>query len=80
MAILTVEAESFVAANALCLALSGFEAELADDEGCRVRVVLHGGDGEMVALLNTIQRHVTDRMEGPALIGLNGSSYTLSPA
>jgi hypothetical protein len=81
MRTLTIEAASPESACALYRAVSGFLAEIVenDDGTSSVTITLSGADGEIAAVLAAIQRHVTERSTGPAVIGLDGTRYTLEP-
>jgi hypothetical protein len=76
---LTITAVTRESARGLCEALSAFDVELfeGDNGPSTVEVRLGGGDREVVDVLNAIERHVTERKAGPAMIRLNEHDYTL---
>jgi hypothetical protein len=75
---LTVDAKTRESADALYAALSAFRAEITggDGDGYRVTVELRN-DREVVSILDVLMRHVSDRSDGPARVGLDGRKYTL---
>jgi len=77
---LTVAASSLEVAQGLSDALSGFHPEIvgSEDEGYQVRVSLAGGDGQIIAILDALERHVTER-HAPARVQFDGRSYVLHP-
>jgi hypothetical protein len=80
MQTLTIAAASPESARALLEALSQFRVELLGDDavGYEVTVKLGGSDREIVAVLNAIERYVTDRSSSAQIL-LNGRSYVLHP-
>ena len=68
-------------ARGFCRALSRFDAKFEQDEQgvCIVVITLHGNE-EIVGVLNAIERHVSARDDGPAMIGLDGDSYVMEPS
>ena len=59
-------------------ALSAFRAELLENGDGRCEVTVHlGGDSEVVAVLNALERHVAKRANGPARMDFNGRSYVM---
>jgi hypothetical protein len=79
MRTLTIEAASLQSARNLYEALSEFKVELIEyeEDRHRVSVDLSGGDRHIVRVLDAVERHVTERGDGPARLGLDGRSYTL---
>lgn len=77
----TIQARSVSSARGMLRALSAFHAELveADDGGAQVTVELSGGDREIVAFLNALERYINERDAQPARIELNGHSYVMHP-
>jgi hypothetical protein len=82
MQTLTIEATSLESAQGFYEALAGFNVELIQGEGgvYRVELTLGNGDKDTLAALNAIERHVSARNDGPALIEIGGTNYTLDPA
>jgi hypothetical protein len=77
---LTIHAASPASGRAMLAALSGFRAELLESaDGCEVVVSLGRDDSEIVAVLNALEQHITERASGPARIDLNGRSYFMHP-
>jgi hypothetical protein len=78
---LTIRAANPESGHAMLAALSGFRAEMLQDaDGCEVIVTLGNGDGEIAAVLSTLERFVTERSSGPARVELNGRPYAMHPA
>jgi hypothetical protein len=74
---LTIYAASPESALAMLDVLSSFGARL---EGWREIVIpLTGGDREIVAVFNALEKYVTERDGGPAHLELNGRSYVMHP-
>jgi hypothetical protein len=59
-------------------ALSAFRVEMLEDGdgSCEIAVRL-GSDSEVVAVLNALERYVTERANGPARMDFNGRSYVM---
>jgi hypothetical protein len=78
---LTVEAKSLDSARGLYEALAAFEPKLtrSEQKGFQVTVEL-GTDRQMIAVLDEIERHVSERQAGPARVELDGRNYTLNPS
>jgi hypothetical protein len=78
---LTIQAASHESARSLLGALTEFEAELIETLDGRWEVVVNlgRGDREVVAVLNALEAHVTQRARGPARLELNGRSYVMHP-
>jgi hypothetical protein len=78
---LTIEATSLEYARGFYEALTGFEVELVQgDHGVyRVKLMLGSGDKDTLAALSAIERYVSARNDGPALIEMGGANYTLDP-
>ena len=76
---LTVDASSKEVAQGLFSALAGFSPEIVGraDGGYQIVVALGGRDAQIIAILSALERHVTERGNGPAKIDLAGRSYTL---
>jgi hypothetical protein len=76
---LTVAAKNLQSAEALHSALAEFDAELQQSEhnGYCVVVSLKGPERRIVDVLDTLQKHVADRDDGPARVDLDGRSYTM---
>jgi hypothetical protein len=76
---LTVDASTNEVAQGLFSALAGFWPEIVEraDGGYQLVVALGGGDEQIIAILSALERHVTERGDGPAKIELAGRSYTL---
>jgi hypothetical protein len=76
---LTVAAKNLQSAQALHGALAEFDAELQQSEpnGYSVVVSLRGPERRIVDVLDALQRHVTDRNDGPARVDLDGRKYTM---
>lgn len=81
METLTIQAASAESARGMLAALSVFEAELVETPDGRREVVvtLAGNDSEIVAVLNALERYVTERASGPARVELNGRAYVMEP-
>jgi hypothetical protein len=77
---LTIGASSLIVAQRLHGALSEFQPEVLDgDDGAyQVTVSLREGDSEILAILDALERHVTER-QSAARVQLNGHSYVLQP-
>jgi hypothetical protein len=78
---LTIEAKSLESAQALYSALSGFRPELRarEADGYWVTVDVGGSDQEIVAVLDALVRHVSERADGPAHVVLDGRQYSVHP-
>jgi hypothetical protein len=76
---LTIKAVSPESGRAMLAALSGFHAELLEAADGSEIVVTMDGDSEIVAVLNALERHVTERKSGPAQVELDGHSYVVHP-
>ncbi len=76
---LTVGASSLQVAQGLYGALAEFHPEIigGDGQGYEVRVSL-AGERQIVAILDAIEGHVTER-QSAALVQLDGRSYTVHP-
>jgi hypothetical protein len=78
MRTLTVDVVGLESAVGLCSALSAFRPHLIEGENqIRVKVDLSGGNADIVAILNAIERHVRSRDDGPASLALDGQAYML---
>jgi hypothetical protein len=79
MRAITVEARSLDSARGFCDALAQFHPQLtgSDAGSYRVSVELGESDSEIVALLDALEKHVTERATGPARVELDGRHYTL---
>lgn len=77
---LTITAASHESARQFCAALAGFQTELEDTEaGALVTVTFSGARREMLAVLRALEECVSQRAEGPAVVGLGDQTYTLHP-
>jgi hypothetical protein len=80
---LTIHPMTHDSALGLLSALAGFDAELSENDGAWEIVVTFGanggGDREIVAVLNALERHVNERAGGPARVQLNGHTYLMQP-
>jgi hypothetical protein len=76
---LTVDASTNEVAQGVYSALAGFWPEIVErpDGGYEVVVALGGSDTQIIEVLSALERHVTERGNGPAKIDLEGRSYTL---
>jgi hypothetical protein len=74
---LTIGASSLIVAQQLHGALSEFQPEVLDGT-YQVTVSLREGDSEILAILDTLERHVTER-QSAARVKLNGHRYVLHP-
>jgi hypothetical protein len=74
---LTIEAGPLPVAHGLYSALSEFHPELVgdDSQGYRITVELGSNDARIIAVLESIQAHVTARDNGPARMDLEGHRY-----
>jgi hypothetical protein len=77
---LKIFAASPESARALMDALAEFDAELIEtsDGGSEVMVALRGSGREAVAVLNALERFVTER-ERSARLTLDGREYVMHP-
>lgn len=76
----TIRAASFASGRAMITVLSAFDAELVSDDDGNYRVaVTLGNDREIVDVLSTLERYVSDRQSGCERIVLNGREYTIYP-
>ena len=73
---LTVDVVGLESAVGLCSALSAFHPHLIKDEN-QIRVKVTGGNADIVAILNAIERHVRSRADGRASLTLDGQAYIL---
>jgi hypothetical protein len=78
---LTIAAASLDSARALLDCLGGFQAEIVKSEGgdYEVRVSVES-DRDINNALGAIDRHVTERADGPARLDLDGRHYLIAPA
>jgi hypothetical protein len=76
---LTIEASSLTVATGLMNALAEFRPESTAKEFGRyqVSVDLASSDEQIIAVLNALEEHVSERNDGPARVELNGHSYTM---
>jgi hypothetical protein len=81
METLTIQAASAESARGMLAALSVFEAELVESADGRREIVVSLGrdDSQIVAVLNALERYVTERASGPARVELNGRTYVMEP-
>jgi hypothetical protein len=75
----TVEARSLDSARGIRDALFQFRPQLtgSDEEGYRISIELGEADSEILAVLNALEQHVTERAAGPARVELDGRGYMM---
>lgn len=77
---LVLRAASLESARGFCAGLAEFGATLVKTENGLYQVgIPFSGDREIVAVLNALEKHVTQRGEGPARLELDGRTYMLEP-
>ena len=76
---LTIDASTNEVAQGLYRALASFWPEIVarPEGGYQIVVRLRGSDTQITEVLSALERHVTERGNGPAKIDLQGRSYTL---
>jgi hypothetical protein len=81
METLTIRAASQESARGFCAALADFQTELEEAEtgAFLVKVTFKGSNREIVAVLRALEENVSQRAEGPAVVGLGAETYTLHP-
>jgi hypothetical protein len=82
MQALTIEAVNHDSARAFADALAGFDGELietGEDGKWLVRVALDNSDEALSSVLNELAKFITQQADGPAVLELDGHSYTLYP-
>jgi hypothetical protein len=81
METLTIRAASLESAHGFCSALKDFRAELLEGPPGTflVKVTFSGSNREIVSVLRVLEECVSQRSDGPAVVGLAGKSYTLHP-
>jgi hypothetical protein len=79
MQTLTIDASTKDVAQGLRGALRDFGPQVQEKPhgGYQVVVSLRGGDAQVIGILSALERHVTERGNGPARVELAGRSYTL---
>lgn len=79
METLTIRAASQESAEEFCAALTDFRTELVENpRGTFLVTVAFGGSNrEIVAVLRALEDCVSQRCDGPAVVGLSGKTYTL---
>jgi hypothetical protein len=79
MPTLTIDASNNDAAQGLRNALGDFGPRVQEKPqgGYQVVVSLRGGDAQVSGILSALERHVTERGDGPARVEMAGRSYTL---
>ena len=79
METLTISAASLDSAQDFCAALADFRTELTEAEpgAFLVTINFNGSNQEIVAVLRALEECVSRRSDGPAVVGLNGQTYTL---
>lgn len=79
METLTIRAASLDSARGFRAALQNFQVELveAPPGTFLVKVAFSGSNREIVAVLRALEDCVSQRSDGPAVVGLNGRTYTL---
>ena len=79
MRTLSIQARTAETAHHLHNALATFGAEVIEqDDTFAVRVDLSDAGADIASLLNAIERYVADCEAGPALIDLDGRTYTMA--
>ena len=73
---LTVHTASSSTGRSIRSALSAFRTELLEGRD-EIAVLLGRDDSEVVAVLNALERYVTERADGPARVEFNGRSYVM---
>jgi hypothetical protein len=73
---LTVRASSLEVAQGLSNALSAFHAEIIGDAEAGFQVSVSLVDGDVIAILNALERHVKER-QAPTRVQLDGRSYVI---
>jgi hypothetical protein len=76
---LVLHAVSRESARGFCAALAEFGATLVEAEGRYQVAIPLSGDREIIAVLNSLEKYVTQRGDGPARLELGGRNYTLLP-
>jgi hypothetical protein len=78
---LTIGPVSLESARSFLECLEGFQAELVDAEhgAYEVRISLDS-DRDINHVLGAIDRHVSERADGPARLALDGRQYLIEPA
>ena len=79
METLTIRAASLESARGFCAALEDFRAELREvSQGTfLVTVTFNGSNREILSVLRALEECVSQRSDGPAVVGLSGKTYTL---
>jgi diacylglycerol kinase family enzyme len=76
---LTLHPVTRESARGMLAALSEFRAELLESADGYEIVVTLGGDGEIVAVLNALEKYVNERSGGPARMEIDGRNYVIHP-
>lgn len=81
MQTLTIRAGTQEVADALFVALDGFQPEINPSHlgGYDVTVAIEQNPNQLIAILAALQNHVTQRHDGPAHVELDGRTYSLEP-
>lgn len=79
METLTIRAASLESAQGFCAALENFRVELVEAPAGTflVTVSFDGSNREIVSVLRALEECVSQRSDGPALVGLGDKTYTL---
>ena len=79
METLTIRAASLDSAQNFCATLADFRAELTEAEpgAFLVTVTFNGSNQEIVSVLRALEECVSQRCDGPAVVGLGDQTYTL---
>jgi hypothetical protein len=77
---LIIAVASLESGRAFLECLRGFEAELVQSEDGNYQVQISiTGDRDINDALGAIDRHVTERADGPARLDLDGRHYLIEP-
>lgn len=79
MQTLIMEAISLESARGFRAALSGFNGKLTHEAGTYQVTVMLDGNENIVAVLDALAEHVTQRGDGPAVVELGGRVFKLHP-
>jgi hypothetical protein len=75
-----IHALSLESAEGFRSALAGFQTKLTQSDGGRYQVeIALDGHREIFAVLSALEKHVTERDDGPARLELDGHRYILPP-
>lgn len=81
MQTLTIRAANLDSAREFCAVLADFQTELvhAETGTILVTVTFSGSNREVVDVLRALEECVSQRCDGPAVVGLDGRTYALHP-